>query len=130
MKVTLLIVPIEGVDDFKLLESFETIPAKYMRIGKDRRFNTFVKTDWKLFMYADEYFSPQLVESIPVLVENEEFDYFSFYKVKKENNKLVYSISPRMFRATVKIRDNMAFPVDFESLKGIPVLNGFILGYD
>jgi hypothetical protein len=115
------------VDDLKLVESFDKVPGRYMRMEDSRYFNVTIKTDWKVFMYANEYFSPQLLAAFPSLLENEEFDYFSFYKLRKEYGKLKYSISPRMYRSDIRMRDNMAYPVDIESLKGIPILNGFVL---
>ena len=126
--MTLIIVPIEGIDDSRLLESFDSISSYYKRLQKDRYFNVDVNTEWKMFMYSNEYLSNQLVEAFPIILDNEEFDYFSFYKLALgENNKIKYSISPRLFRSGIELRDNSVYPIDMESLKGTTILDGFIL---
>ena len=126
MLVTLVIIPIEGVDDSKLLESFNGIPAYYKRLDKNRYFNIEVKTEWKMFMYANEYLSNQLAEALPIILRTAEYHYFSFYKLVEDKGILKFSISPRLFDSRIKIRDNAVYPVDIESFKGITILDGFV----
>lgn len=126
MNITLIIIPIDKISDYDLINSF--IPAYFKRLQKDRFFNTSVNTEWKMFMYADETLSKQLKKALPVVCEKgKEFDYFSFYKLFKKDGHIKYSISPRLFKSNVKIRDNSVYPVDAISLKGTTILDGFIL---
>ena len=125
--MTLVIVPIEGVDDSKLLESFDSISAYIVKLQKDRYFNIEVKTEWKMFMYSNEYLSKQLIEAMPVILgAGNEYDYFSFYKLVVDNYTNKYGISPRLFKSDIKLRSNSVYPVDIESYKGITILDGFI----
>lgn len=127
MNLTLIIIPIEEVSDFDLVNSF--VPAYYKRLQKNRFFNIDVKTEWKMFMYADEFLSKQLKKALPIVCERgKEYDYFSFYKLAKKEDKLTASLSPRLFKSHIKMRDNSVYPVNMPELNGTPILDGYILG--
>jgi hypothetical protein len=127
MNLTLIVIPIEEVSDVRLVNSF--VPAYFKRLHKNRFFNVMVKTEWKMFMYADEVLSKNLKKALPIVCERgKEFDYFSFYKLIKKDEKLKYSMSPRLFKSDIEMRDNSVYPIDIDSLKGITILDGYILG--
>jgi|GEM_PF-3676764 hypothetical protein len=126
MLITLVIIPIAGVDDVKLIESFDSIPAYIIKLQKDRYFNVPVKTGWKMFMYSNEYLSKQLVEALPILLKETKFHYFSFYKLILDQGITKFSISPRLFDSRIRLIGSSVYPVDINSFNGITILDGFI----
>jgi hypothetical protein len=96
---------------------------------KECDFKLEVGTVWKFFIYSNEYLSEELREVLPILCKIKEYDYYSFYKQQiMEDGVFAYTKSPRLFLSSIEMSDNRVFPKDIENLKGVDILDGFILG--
>lgn len=122
--LTLVVIPIAGVNTEQLIESFQGIECSIVILGNERDFKTpFILSKWKLFMYADEVLSEELNPAIPHFVNMGDADIYKIYK--KVGNKI--SVSPRLFRSEIVLQENCLLPVDIENYRIDTILNGYIL---
>ena len=85
-----------------------------------------IQTDWYLILYDNEALGKELLESMPVLLDELKIKVFSFYKIQEDKK---YSICPRLFRKELKISPNCLYPVN-EREPIMNVLNGFVVEHD
>ena len=85
-----------------------------------------IQTDWYLILYDNEALDKELLESMPVLLNETRTKVFSFYKIQEDKK---YSICPRLFRKELKISPNCLYPVN-EREPIMNVLNGFVVEHD
>lgn len=122
--LTLVIIPIEGVNTEKLIKSFQGIECNIIVLGNERDFEVpFIVSKWKIFMYADEILSEELNVAIPHFVKMGDADVYKIYK--KVDDKI--SISPRMFKSGIELQKDCLMPVDLMKYRIDTILNGFIL---
>jgi hypothetical protein len=122
--LTLVVIPIEGVNSEKLIASFEGIECNVIVLGNERDFETpFIVSKWKLFMYADEILSEELNVAVPHFVKMGDADIYKIYK--KVGDKI--SISPRMFKSGIELQKDCLMPVNLFQYRIDTILNGFIL---
>jgi hypothetical protein len=91
-------------------------------------------TDWKMFLFSDEWLSNQLVEVLPIYLGQETFNVLSAFRmvepVKGQDlDDLEISLCPRLFASDVRLK-NFAFEWDMEegSIHHSKILDGFIIG--
>jgi hypothetical protein len=94
-------------------------------------------SDWKMFLFSDEWLSEQLVKVLPIYLEQEDFNVLSTYRmVELENDRrykvddLRVSISPRLFKSDIQLKD---FSFQWSSDQDIVIthsiiLDGFVIG--
>ena len=85
-----------------------------------------IGTEWYLILHDDEQLDEQLLEAVPVLLNEDRINVFSFYK---KNHLGEYSICPRLFRKNIKISPLHLFPEN-EREPITNVLNGFVVEHD
>jgi hypothetical protein len=122
--LTVLALPstISNID--RVRDSFNNIDSEIVFLQVDSDHNLEVKTPWKFFIYTDEWLSDDLKEALPFfLVHGDEYDFFSVYKLIR--NKV--DLSPRLFKNNIKMEKIAIYP-DELNLKGLPILDGFLLG--
>lgn len=88
-------------------------------------FNVQPDTEWKMFLFDDEYLPEQMQEAIPEFLKHgQEFDFFECYKIFHYTNTI--SIAPRIFRSAVRLVPNSLMPLNLKELNWTTILNGFI----
>jgi hypothetical protein len=124
--ITVFILPVANGEPIRLIDSLKDLTSKIILVPDNKRnYNKGINTDWKLFLYADEFLSEELRESIPLIL-NLDYDFFSFYK-KNKKDEMNIEISPRLFKKYVVLRENCIYPISGEYRWEV-LLNGFILG--
>jgi hypothetical protein len=121
--LTVILIPTGSKYHQETIDSFKGIPTKVCSLTYEERFNIFVSTKWKIFMYSGEFLSNDLNLALPEFLEKgDAFDAFEIYKSTPRG----YSISPRLFKGNVKVHDTSLMPVE-KDLKITAILDGFIL---
>lgn len=144
-RLTLYVLPSDDLERKhmdRLIDSFEEagILAKVV-IMTNLSFASIneIESPWYCLMYDTEYLSPALIKALPVMLEDAEFDYFSFHKKQmysargkyvpeqEETDiaKAKFLVAPRVFRKDVKLKSDSIEPVD-PNLKGTGILDGWV----
>lgn len=124
--LTLIVVPTDIKNrTSELIESFAGVGNDVVLLQDGKLdFNVEVETIWKMFMYEGEFLAKDLQESLPTYLRcGLEYDVFSVYK----NTNTGISVSPRLFKANVKMKNDSVYPEDKDKLKWNTILDGFIL---
>ncbi len=120
--LTLIVIP-TGKLCKEMLDSFNGITTQLEYLEYGQNFDVPVTTKWKIYLYEGEFLSKDLKQSLPVFLEKGgDCDCFSIYK----SSPTGFSISPRLFKGSVKVQDRCLLPVN-ENLKITAILDGFIL---
>ncbi len=125
MKIlTVIALPSTISDLDRLRDTFNNLDVEFVFLDDSRDYNIPVKTEWKFYIYCDEWFSNSLKEIFPFYLEHgKKFDYISVYKMIKEK----VDISPRLFKANIRIRDDCVYPIN-PDLEHTAILDGFLFG--
>jgi hypothetical protein len=91
-------------------------------------------SDWKMFLFSDEWLSLDMVKALPSYLEQKEHNVISMFRLEQpidqEDPKI--SISPRLFLSGVVLKDMSFQPADVQSkvfnLSYTNILDGFIFG--
>ncbi len=129
MDLTIILLPIHGVDDSSIYSLANEMDVMVERLGLhlDRDFNIPIKTSWKMYLFGNEFVSPQLAPAIGVFIQQYQWDYFSFYKIVWEKDRFRYYVAPRIFKSGTQMHTvDSLMPVDINSLNGVIILNDFL----
>ena len=81
--------------------------------------------DYYCFMYSSEVIDEELRESLPVFLK-EDFDYLVLYSRRLVGSNHSFSISPRIFKAYIRLCNDIMLPVGQEKMTFVKILNGWI----
>lgn len=122
MMLTVIVIPTNLSADITL-RSVRDLQAKIIQLEVGRDFNCEVDTKWKLYLYGGEILSQDLKEALPeFLLKGGIFDLFEIYRKSPTG----FSISPRLFKADIRLQEKSLMPVHFERLNVTTILDGFI----
>ncbi len=127
MNVTFLLMPVdksrENLD--RLLNTIGDL-GRYIKLGENPIINIKVDTEWKMFLYLDEYLSEELKVAFPYYLKyGGAYDFCSFYQ-RNILSPVTFTLSPRLFRAEIELLLDSVFPKKTEGLKHTSLLDGFI----
>jgi hypothetical protein len=91
-------------------------------------------SDWKMFLFSDEWLSLDLVKALPLYLEQDTYNVISMFRFEQSTDEKEpkISISPRLFLSGVTLKDMSFQPMDVQSkvpiLSYTNILDGFIFG--
>lgn len=118
----------------RLCKSFQAHEPKFIELAGKVDFSQVVcDTEWKMFLYSDEYLSGKLMEALPIFLTSyysEQFDVYGLVKVEeaRKNDPTRVWECPRIFRKTVEMRRNSIEPLSIQGLEYTRILDGFLIG--
>lgn len=80
-------------------------------------------TKWKAFIYSDEEVTDGLMESLPIFLDSDDWDFFTLYREALDGK---CSQAPRIYRSEVVLAHEAPYPKNLEALRGTWILNGMI----
>lgn len=126
MTLTIYILDVEQGDKLRAIRSCPQGLDIFFMVTKNHDFSQMPGTDWKMYLYSDEWLQEELSEAIPTFLKMGEM--FDFYALYKRYSKEKFFHAPRIFKSNIPMKTEALMPASFEGLRGETILNGFLEG--
>jgi len=111
----------------KIMESFGDVVEEFV-LMPNRDLSESVKrcqTEWYMYVFSNEYLSEELMEALPLLMDQNDYEVFVIYERETINKvERKYGQSPRLFKSHIELNGMMPVLSDENVLQR--AIDGFL----